>query len=81
MLVGSEEVIRYARWVRKSIGGGMRQIGPIVNAARTAYQELFPNGIRETHRKAKVVEVGTSIAYQKLYQNSDCYRPMRGSLE
>ncbi len=62
MLVGSEEVIRYARWIRKSIGGGMRQTGPIVNAARIAYQELFPNSILETHRKAKLIEVGTSVS-------------------
>jgi len=62
MLVGSEEVIRYARWIRKSIGGGMRQTGPIVNAAWTAYRELFPDAILETHRKAKVIEVGTSVS-------------------
>src|SRR5260370_15684871 len=60
MLVGSEEVIHYARWIRKSIGGGMRQTGPIVNAARTAYRELCPIGILETHRSAKVIEGGTS---------------------
>ncbi|KAF8337629.1 pyridoxal phosphate-dependent transferase [Cantharellus anzutake] len=49
ILVGNEELIRYARWVRKSIGGGMRQVGLIVAAARAAYEDVFPTGLLESH--------------------------------
>jgi len=60
MLVGSSSLIKHARWVRKSIGGGMRKIGPIVNAAKVAFEEIYPNRLAETHVKAKYIadEVG-----------------------
>lgn len=62
VLVGSKDVIKHARWVRKSIGGGTRQSGVIAAAARVAVDETFgkgPNGegglLRDTHVLAKEV--------------------------
>jgi threonine aldolase len=47
ILVGSRQLIKHARWVRKSLGGGLRQAGVITAAARVAVDETFgrgPNG-------------------------------------
>ncbi|PHH86074.1 hypothetical protein CDD83_10788 [Cordyceps sp. RAO-2017] len=41
MLVGPRETLRHARWVRKSLGGGMRQPGMLTAAARVAVDETF----------------------------------------
>jgi len=63
MLVGNAATIRHARWVRKSIGGGLRQPGPLTAAARVAVDVTFgkgPNGegglLKNTHVLAKQVE-------------------------
>jgi threonine aldolase len=61
ILVGSAATMKHARWVRKSIGGCMRQIGPFVNAARVALAENFPDRIVATHVKAKHIEVCGSL--------------------
>lgn len=60
ILVGSKEFIKHARWIRKSIGGGLRQPGVVTAAARVAVDETFgkgPNGegglLRESHKTAK----------------------------
>lgn len=62
ILVGSKDVIKHARWVRKSIGGGLRQPGVVTAAARVAVDETFgrgPNGegglLRDTHTLAQEV--------------------------
>lgn len=44
ILVGSKDVIKRARWVRKAIGGGLRQSGVIAAAARVAVDETFGKG-------------------------------------
>ncbi|KAA8573816.1 hypothetical protein EYC84_005372 [Monilinia fructicola] len=44
---GKKDFIKHARWVRKSIGGGLRQAGVLTAAARVAVDETFgkgPNG-------------------------------------
>ncbi|OOF90200.1 hypothetical protein ASPCADRAFT_59930 [Aspergillus carbonarius ITEM 5010] len=63
IIVGPKKTLEHCRWVRKSIGGGIRQAGIIAAAARVAVEENFgkgPNGeggrLRETHKKAKMVE-------------------------
>lgn len=63
ILVGSEATLRHSRWVRKSIGGGLRQPGFITAAARVAVDETFgkqPDGgdgwLRASHEMAKKVE-------------------------
>ncbi|PNY27779.1 Low-specificity L-threonine aldolase, partial [Tolypocladium capitatum] len=63
LIVGPQETLRHARWVRKSIGGGMRQPGFITAAARVAVDETFgktPDGsdglLKGSHELAKRVE-------------------------
>jgi len=60
ILVGSQKFINHARWVRKSIGGGLRQPGVVTAAARVAVDETFgkgPNGegglLKHSHITAK----------------------------
>jgi threonine aldolase len=60
ILVGSEAFIKHARWVRKSIGGGLRQSGVVTAAARVAVDETFgrgPNGegglLKHSHEVAR----------------------------
>ncbi len=62
ILVGNKDVIKHARWVRKAIGGGLRQSGVVTAAARVAVDETFgegPNGkgglLRDTHALAQEV--------------------------
>jgi threonine aldolase len=60
ILVGKKAFIKHARWVRKSIGGGLRQPGVVTAAARVAVDETFgtgPNGegglLKGSHVMAK----------------------------
>jgi threonine aldolase len=60
ILVGKKAFIKHARWVRKSIGGGLRQPGVVTAAARIAVDETFgkgPNGegglLKGSHVMAK----------------------------
>ena len=60
VLVADMAVIKQARWIRKSIGGGARQPGMISACARVAIDENFgknPSGegsaLRETHSLAR----------------------------
>ncbi|TVY50631.1 Aldolase vrtJ [Lachnellula cervina] len=56
ILVGSYEVIGRARWVRQSIGGGVRQPGLLTAAARVAIDETFAGGLlARSHKMAEVV--------------------------
>jgi threonine aldolase len=62
MLVSTCEYIAQARWIRKSIGGGMRQAGVLSAAARVAVQDQFGYGengqagkLRQVHENAKKV--------------------------
>ncbi|KAF1986258.1 hypothetical protein K402DRAFT_394116 [Aulographum hederae CBS 113979] len=55
-LVGNETFIKRARWIRKSIGGGIRMSGIIAAAARTAVEETFLGGkLAESHERARYV--------------------------
>lgn len=63
ILVGSKDVIKRARWIRKSIGGGLRQSGVVAAAARVAVDETFgqgPNGegglLRKSHEIAQTIQ-------------------------
>jgi threonine aldolase len=63
ILVGPKDLIKHARWIRKSVGGGMRQAGVLTAAARVAVDETFgkgPNGegglLKQSHEMAKKVE-------------------------
>jgi len=46
ILVGDEAFVKRARWVRKSVGGGLRQAGVISAAARVSVDETFGAGVR-----------------------------------
>ncbi|EPE31495.1 PLP-dependent transferase [Glarea lozoyensis ATCC 20868] len=69
VLVGSKKLIKQARWVRKSIGGGLRQPGVVTAAARVAVDETFgksPNGedgiLKKSHGTAKrIAEIWTRL--------------------
>ena len=69
MLVGSKEFIKRSRWVRKSIGGGLRQSGVVTAAARVAVDETFgkdPNGegsiLKQSHVRAKnIAKIWTDL--------------------
>jgi len=63
VIVGPRKTLDHCRWIRKMIGGGVRQAGVISAAARVAVEENFgkgPNGeggkLRGTHEKAKIIE-------------------------
>ena len=62
VIVGSKAFIKHARWVRQSIGGGIRMSGIIAAAARAAIDDAFgrgPNGqggkLKETHVRAREI--------------------------
>jgi threonine aldolase len=57
IIAGSEKFIKRARWVRKSIGGGLRQAGVVAAPARVAVEETFLGGkLKASHVMAKRVE-------------------------
>lgn len=63
IIVGDKQTLTHSRWVRKSLGGGMRQPGFITAAARVAVDETFgltEDGqgglLRGGHEMAKKVE-------------------------
>ncbi|KAK7970710.1 hypothetical protein PG988_009783 [Apiospora saccharicola] len=50
ILVGPKDVLRHSRWMRKAIGGGLRQSGVVTAAARVAVDVTFgtgPNGEKD----------------------------------
>lgn len=54
IIVGSEAFVKRSRWIRKSIGGGIRMAGVVSAAARTAVEEQFFGGrLKATHVLAK----------------------------
>ncbi|KAI9793991.1 MAG: hypothetical protein M1835_006860 [Candelina submexicana] len=75
ILVGSNDFIKRARWIRKSIGGGLRQAGVVTAAARIAVDETFGKGpcgegglLRRSHENARKiaerwVQLGGNLAH------------------
>jgi threonine aldolase len=57
MVVGSTELIKEARRLRKRLGGGMRQVGVIAAAARVAL-ETGPDRLIEDHANARRLAEG-----------------------
>ncbi len=57
LLAGSKEFIEKARWVRKMLGGGMRQVGVIAAAGIVALEEMIDR-LKEDHRRAKELANG-----------------------
>ncbi|KAF5026295.1 hypothetical protein F66182_1616 [Fusarium sp. NRRL 66182] len=63
VIVGSKAAIKHSRWVRKSVGGGLRQSGVLTSAGRIAIEETFgtsPDGqdgpLRASHETARKVD-------------------------
>jgi threonine aldolase len=57
IITGSEKFIKRARWIRKSIGGGLRQAGVVAAPAHVAVQETFLGGkLAKSHENAKRIE-------------------------
>jgi threonine aldolase len=52
ILAGSEEFIKEARFVRKYLGGGMRQVGVIAAAGIVAIEKMI-HRLEQDHRRAK----------------------------
>ncbi|KAI2628332.1 threonine aldolase [Xylaria nigripes] len=69
ILVGTERTLKHARWMRKAIGGGLRQSGVVTAAARVAVDVTFgkdPNGrdglLKATHDTARrVADMWTAL--------------------
>lgn len=56
VIVGSNAFRKRAMWIRKSIGGGLRQAGVVTAAARTALEDTFLGGkLAASHERARNV--------------------------
>jgi threonine aldolase len=56
IIVGKKHFIKRARWIRKMLGGGLRQAGVISAAARVAVEDTFLGGkLDKTHENALTV--------------------------
>ena len=57
IIVGTKAFIKRSRWIRKAIGGALRQAGVVAAPARVAVEETFLGGrLTESHEKAKRVQ-------------------------
>ncbi|KAF2278224.1 uncharacterized protein EI97DRAFT_431491 [Westerdykella ornata] len=69
IVVGSSAFIKRCRWIRKSIGGGLRQAGVVAAPARVAVEETFLGGkLAQSHANAKAIakmwtDLGGKMAY------------------
>jgi threonine aldolase len=56
IIVGTQQFATRARWVRKSIGGGLRQAGVVTAAARVSVEDTFLGGLlKGSHDRARAV--------------------------
>lgn len=56
IVAGSKTFCDRARWIRKSIGGGLRQAGVVTAAARVAVEDTFLGGkLEASHVRAKQI--------------------------
>lgn len=57
IVIGTKTFIKRARWIRKSMGGGLRQAGVIAAPARVAVEETFLGGkLKQSHENAKRIQ-------------------------
>lgn len=57
IVIGTATFVKRARWIRKSIGGGLRQSGVVAAPARVAVEDTFLGGLLAgSHQRAKVIE-------------------------
>jgi threonine aldolase len=56
IIVGTSSFRERARWIRKSIGGGLRQAGVVTAAARVAVEDTFLGGkLKACHARARQI--------------------------
>ena len=56
VIVGSQAFVKRARWIRKSIGGGIRQAGVLSAPMRVALEETFLGGqLQASHERARKI--------------------------
>jgi threonine aldolase len=56
ILVGTKKFRERARWIRKSIGGGLRQAGVVTAAARVAVEDTYLGGqLTASHERARQI--------------------------
>lgn len=56
IIVGTKAFIQRSRWIRKTIGGGLRQAGVVTAAARVSVEDTFLGGkLAATHERARHV--------------------------
>lgn len=69
IIVGSEKFIKRARWVRKSIGGGLRQAGVVAAPARVAVEETYLGGkLKQSHLNAKrIAKIWQDLGGKMMY--------------
>ncbi|KNG44675.1 hypothetical protein TW65_08600 [Stemphylium lycopersici] len=69
VLVGTKAFIKRSRWIRKSIGGGLRQAGVVAAPMRVAIEETFLGGkLEQSHKNAKRIakmwtDLGGTLQY------------------
>jgi threonine aldolase len=57
IIIGTKPFIKRSRWIRKSIGGGLRQAGVVAAPARVAVEETFLGGkLTQSHENAKEIQ-------------------------
>jgi threonine aldolase len=57
IIVGTKTFIKRSRWIRKSIGGGLRQAGVVAAPARVAVEETFLGGkLAQSHENARKIQ-------------------------
>lgn len=57
IILGTKAFIKRSRWIRKSIGGGLRQAGVVAAPARVAVEETFLGGkLTQSHENAKKIQ-------------------------
>ncbi|KAG9624028.1 hypothetical protein KCU64_g19997, partial [Aureobasidium melanogenum] len=56
IIVGTKQFRERARWIRKSIGGGLRQAGVVTAAARVAVEDTYLGGkLAASHDRARQI--------------------------
>jgi threonine aldolase len=56
IIVGTKQFITRSRWIRKSIGGGLRQAGVVTAAARISVEDTYLGGkLKGSHERARQV--------------------------
>ncbi|WP_376794775.1 low-specificity L-threonine aldolase [Thermogemmatispora sp.] len=84
LLVGSRDFIERARWVRKALGGGMRQAGVLAAAGIVALEQMVER-LAEDHENARLLAQGLAdlpqvrLAVERVQTNIVIFRLYDGA--